>query len=547
MEKELRVLLAEVPTNRLMFAGRNPRSDERLRINLGPVDTNLDKPTQMLIAGALKEQLPRFGYEPKVCFFDGKALPPDRIGTDLTDTDYQRKEREIPYAGGTISVYRLGKGLECIKDVLPEFPVLGLTANFSFEARRIGEAIAVYRRYNPHGKVIVGGRDATFRPEVYLGQGADAVVLGEGEQIAGRLVVHLHQGKRPDFPGVAFREGGAFRGLGQRPILAPINELPLPHFFAPDEHLREDLPRDQREYCSESQDGPFPPDVAPPTYHFFTSRGCIYQCSFCTTAGHPYDAMTPDNVRKLLRHLKANGVRTLLSAEDAVAERIHFRRDGRDGRQELLEIMQAIKDDRFAVEWTNAINFNLFHDGRKIDHELMDAVFGSEVLDGRRVGSYRMSVPVERPGGDPRLPKLKPHAQQIEVIEGIAARHAIASMGLCAVIRPEDSAAALARMKEKLLEMRDAILRAGNGRTKTRIGIFCLTPHPGSKDAGLEALAVFPRDGYPELRHYFAPVLDGRPLGGMNYDEMFWELLALKKELDPDSYASWVEGGNYAV
>ncbi|GEM_PF-7021366 len=547
MAKELNVLLAEVPTNKLIFAGRNPRTGERLRINLGPVDTNLDKPTQMLIAGALKKQLPRFGYEPKVCFFDGKALPPDRLKKDLADTNYLREERAIPYANGIITTYRLGTGLEYIRSLLAEFPVLGLTANFSFETRRIGEAIATYRQYNPKGKVIVGGRDATFRPEVYLKQGADAVVLGEGEEIAGKLIVYLHEGRQLDFPGVAVREGETFRGLGQRLLRAPINELPLPHFFTPDECLRTDLPLDPRQYCIESQDGPFPADVQPPTYHFFTSRGCVYRCSFCTTAGQRYDAMTPDNVRKLLRHLKAHGISTLLSAEDAVAERILFQRDGRDGRNELLEIMQITKENQFAVEWTNAINFNLFHDGKKLDYELMDGVFGSEMIEGKRVGSYRMSVPIERPGGDSRLPKLKCHEQQVAIVSEIAARYNITSMGLCTVIRPEDSMAVLIRMKEKIQEMQVAILHAGNGRTKTRLGIFCLMPHPGSKDAELEQLAVFSRDEYPELRHYFAPILDGRKIGGTNYDEMFWELLALKKELDPRSYDSWIEGGEYAT
>jgi len=260
-----------------------------------------------------------------------------------------------------------------------------------------------------------------------------------------------------------------------------------------------------------------------------------------------YDAMTLEQIEALLCHLWRHGVRTLISAEDAFLERVMVK--GRaQGRAEIVAIMDLIRGYGFAIEWANGINFNMLvdrHSGR-LDLELLDAVFANSLKLDRWVGTYRMLTPVERPSGDTRLRKLVSTLTQQQIITEIVRRHHTPSQGLTWILRPEDTPAQIEVMQECIRGLQAEIETASGGQSKSRLGLFCLMPHPGCADAKLERLAAFSMTGYPELRHYFSPVLNGQGLGGMGYAEQFWTRLRILRELDPDSYQSWVSSGGYS-
>lgn len=550
MSTQLAVLLLEAPTIRMNFTGTDPTSGQHLAgVNLGPVDTNLSKPTQSLLAAVIQRDLPDLGFDPRFGMFDGKTLPLQFVGVGLSklvNAGYAQPRRVISYADGSIETYRLGKGLEAIVDRLSDFPILGATANFTFESDLILEAVAEYKRANPRGKVIVGGRDATFRTEHYLEAGVDAVVRGEGEKIAARLIVDLVEDRKDVIPGVVYCRDGNTIGLGPTILRAPVKELPLPHFFNPAEILRADLPGGQLKYYVESQDGPLLPGVSPPVFHFFTSRGCVFGCPFCTTAGMRYDAMAIEQVDAMLKHLRQSGVRTLISAEDAFLERVVALGRAR-GREEVMAIIAMIRGYGFAIEWANGINFNMLYDqtAKELDLELLDAVFSNEVVNGHRVGTYRMLTPVERPSGDARLKKLASVPTQHQIVAEIVRRHRTPSQGVTWILRPEDTPEQITVMKRSVQALRDEIKAASGGESTSRLGLFCLMPHPGCLDSKLERLAAFSIDEYPELRHYFLSVLNGQELGGMGYAEQFWTRLKVLQELDPESFATWMAQGGY--
>jgi len=50
------------------------------------------------------------------------------------------------------------------------------------ELAAVGQTIESIKKYNLGTKVLVGGRDAQYRPEMYLQKGADVVFLGQQKE-----------------------------------------------------------------------------------------------------------------------------------------------------------------------------------------------------------------------------------------------------------------------------------------------------------------------------------------------------------------------------
>lgn len=128
-----------------------------------------------------------------------------------------------------------------------------ITPNYPLASQQIAEL----KRRAPGTVVIAGGIHANLFPEDLLADGVDAVVLGEGEQTACRLVDAMASG-RPlsQLDGVAFLEGGAMRMNPKNP--RPLNSEELPIV-------------DRNLYRLELY-----------SHHsMVASRGCPYDCAFC--------------------------------------------------------------------------------------------------------------------------------------------------------------------------------------------------------------------------------------------------------------------------
>ncbi|MCB9169829.1 MAG: hypothetical protein H6594_05680 [Flavobacteriales bacterium] len=75
--------------------------------------------------------------------------------------------------------------------------------------------------------VAVNSSDASDHAGIYLEQGADAVVLGEGETSLHELVGHWAEGTPwKQVPGIAFREGEEVRATPKRPVLRDLDAPP---------------------------------------------------------------------------------------------------------------------------------------------------------------------------------------------------------------------------------------------------------------------------------------------------------------------------------
>ncbi len=156
---------------------------------------------------------------------------------------------------------------DIIKKEKPD--VVGLTA-FTFTIPKAYNAAETIKKASPNTKVALGGIHASVLPIQCLKEcrHIDFVVIGEGEYVFERLLEALEKkGALSEVSNLAYREGKAHRLTKKEHIFLDPNKLPLPDYsllnmdrYVPHRGNYKDLP------C----------------YSFYTSRGCPFQCSFCS-------------------------------------------------------------------------------------------------------------------------------------------------------------------------------------------------------------------------------------------------------------------------
>jgi anaerobic magnesium-protoporphyrin IX monomethyl ester cyclase len=135
--------------------------------------------------------------------------------------------------------------------------------------------------------VIVGGSDATDQAAFYLDQGADFVLLGEGEATLSELLDQLTD-RAPlaldAILGLAFRDrAGVNHENPRRPDLKQLDALPFPAWDLVDVPRYRTIWRQRHGYYS---------------MNMATSRGCPYHCNWCAKPiwGQRYNVRSPGNV-----------------------------------------------------------------------------------------------------------------------------------------------------------------------------------------------------------------------------------------------------------
>jgi radical SAM superfamily enzyme YgiQ (UPF0313 family) len=142
-------------------------------------------------------------------------------------------------------------------------------------------------------KVIVCSSDSTDRYEAYLREGADFVIIGEGEQTLAELTDAIKNGVS-DYSailGLAYvNNGKAVKTLG-RPVLKDLDSLPLPAWDLVD--------IDQYKESWLKHAGYFSLNIG-------TTRGCPFKCNWCAKPiyGNRYNSRSPENVVQEIKMLK---------------------------------------------------------------------------------------------------------------------------------------------------------------------------------------------------------------------------------------------------
>jgi len=147
-------------------------------------------------------------------------------------------------------------------------------------------------------RVAVNGSDASDAPDLYLGAGADAVILGETDRTFLEVVERWEEG-RADLSGVAglalpARAVGAFAPAvrtAPRPFVHDLDALPFPAWDLVD---------------TERYRAAWTGAHGRLSWNVVTTRGCPYRCNWCAKPlyGTRYAQRSPENVAAEMARLK---------------------------------------------------------------------------------------------------------------------------------------------------------------------------------------------------------------------------------------------------
>jgi radical SAM superfamily enzyme YgiQ (UPF0313 family) len=187
-----------------------------------------------------------------------------------------------------------------LRDLNPE--VVGLSI-MTFQRPTAARIVDLIRSLQPSTKIVVGGYDPSLAPEAYEPMSVDYLIRGEGEVTFRELLRTMEQaGRVEDICGLSYRNANRWVHNPPRP----------PHRLESDEI---GLPkRDTRVLKGYTFLGR-QVDVIE------TSRGCTYDCSFCSIIemrGRNFFTYSFDRVLADIRDARDHGARTIFLVDDNI-------------------------------------------------------------------------------------------------------------------------------------------------------------------------------------------------------------------------------------
>ena len=189
-----------------------------------------------------------------------------------------------------------------MREVDPD--VVGLSV-MTFQRGTARKIIALVRALKPGVTVVVGGYDPSLAPDVYEDPawGVDVIVRGEGDITFRELLRALEAGRDlTSVAGLCFRNGSTFVRTADRPVSSLTGqEVALPN-------------RGARVLDGYTFIGR-PIDVVE------TSRGCTYDCSFCSIIemrGRNFHTWSIERVMADIADARARGARAIFIVDDNI-------------------------------------------------------------------------------------------------------------------------------------------------------------------------------------------------------------------------------------
>jgi anaerobic magnesium-protoporphyrin IX monomethyl ester cyclase len=190
-----------------------------------------------------------------------------------------------------------------VREVNPD--IVGLSV-MTFQRGTARKIVGLVRQLKPGATIVVGGYDPSLASTVYEdpGWGVDVIVRGEGDITFRELVRALEHGRSPaGIAGLSFRDGDCFVHNPDRAVNAlRDDEVRLPK-------------RDARVLAGYTFLGR-PIDVVE------TSRGCTYDCSFCSIIemrGRNFHTWPIERTVADIADARARGARAIFIVDDNIA------------------------------------------------------------------------------------------------------------------------------------------------------------------------------------------------------------------------------------
>jgi radical SAM superfamily enzyme YgiQ (UPF0313 family) len=210
--------------------------------------------------------------------------------------------------------------------------ILGFST-LNSSGRKAAITAEAVKKENPNLIIVFGNFYATFNAERILKKypSVDVIVRGEAENSTLELVKFLEKGKRlKEVSGITFREKGQIVSTYDRPLIKDVDSIPFPD--------RELL---HIEYHNTTSGV----NVAPKKFSSFaSSRGCVFQCSFCgcrRLARNLWRSRSVENILEELHILASEGYKQLMFVDDNFTL----------NPKRVIKLCQRMRKEKIDIEW----------------------------------------------------------------------------------------------------------------------------------------------------------------------------------------------------
>jgi magnesium-protoporphyrin IX monomethyl ester (oxidative) cyclase len=235
----------------------------------------------------------------------------DKAGYKAEILDAFMKEASFLKVGDTLEVgMPYGKIREEVRRRKPD--IVGIGAPFTCQAENAIRVGNIVKELDPSILTVVGGPHVTAVPVEFLekAKNIDIAVIGEGEYAMLDIVKVFEGAKKiSDVQGIAHRKAdGAIAQTALRPFIKNLDELPYPAYHLVD--MEQYLNPKKIEYRS-FQDR---------AISMITSRGCPFNCSFCSVHLHMGKMFRAHSANYVINHVEyvvnKFGVKTIFFEDD---------------------------------------------------------------------------------------------------------------------------------------------------------------------------------------------------------------------------------------
>ena len=261
------------------------------------------------------------GFE--VSVFDCIAEAPDRY----TSFD---GSKDISVWGITFS--------EMFERLEPSYDLIGLSAMFTNNWLINRELIDQLKKRYPKAMIIAGGEHVSAIPEYCLkdSQGLDLVVVGEGEETMGELAeAILHHESFHNINGIVYKSPAEPGRIMVNPPRKRIRDLdgikwPAWHLFPLQKYFEHSIA------CGVNYGNSLP---------IFSTRGCPYECTFCSSPGMWGMRYTQRNINQVVAEIK------YLNTTYNVTNIDFYDLTAIINRQWILDFCAKIKEEGLKITW----------------------------------------------------------------------------------------------------------------------------------------------------------------------------------------------------
>ena len=173
--------------------------------------------------------------------------------------------------------------------------IVGVASPFTSQVENAIKVCNITKQVNPNILTVVGGPHVSAVPEEFLieAKNADIAVIGEGEyamlDIATATQNHTPLSK---VRGIAYRKAKTITRTLSRPLIKNLDELPYPAYHLMD--MEKYLSSQKIEYRSFKNRA----------ISMITSRGCPFNCCFCSVHLHMGKTFRAHSVDYVVNHIK---------------------------------------------------------------------------------------------------------------------------------------------------------------------------------------------------------------------------------------------------